>query len=148
MSSPPPLPSISPYILVKIQKKWGSKMWGRGGGGGEEAGEDPVKLNSFPPSLKRSHGGHGSTLPSGSLKLLISFSYSNDFLSLFLSLPHLLLQPPPPSFLRCFEVLVGNRGHTLEWYEFVWVGHWTYKKFTCWFLFLFSIKKSTNFTWI
>lgn len=66
-------------------------------GGGEEAEEDPVKLNSFPPSLKRSHGGHGSTLPSGSLKLLISFSYSNDFLSIFLFLPPTSSPSTPPT---------------------------------------------------
>lgn len=80
----PPRPPLHPppfyltlYISIKTEKSEGEEE----GGGGEEAEEDPVKLNSFPPSLKRSHGGHDSTLPSGSLKLLISFSYSNDFLS-------------------------------------------------------------------
>lgn len=79
--------------------------------------KEPVKLNSFPPSLKRSHGGHDSTLPSGSLKLLISFSYSNDFLPFFSPslpsslLPFLFLTFPLAHYL---EVLVENRGHSLE----------------------------------
>lgn len=69
--------------------------------------KEPLKLNSFPPSPKRSHGGHGSTLPSGSLKLLISFSYSNDFS------PSSFHPSPHPS---CFsDVVLKNWGHKLKW---------------------------------
>lgn len=84
--------------------------------------KESVKLNSFRPFLKRSHGGHVSTLPSGSSKLLISFSYSNDFFFIpFLPSFSLLPQLPPCPlfgksrslhFLKCKHFL----GLRQSWY--------------------------------
>ncbi len=88
--------SPSRYLTPYISKNKQEAREKRGGGG--ERGWESVKLNSFPPSLKRSHGGHDSTLPSGSLKLLISFSNSNDFFPLF-SLPSLLRSSVSPSLV-------------------------------------------------
>lgn len=89
-----PLPPCF-YLTLHISKNMKKSEGVRSKGAGERRRrKEPVKLNSFPPSPKRSHGGHGSTLPSGSLKLLISFSYSNDFYPLrpfFILLPVLPL---------------------------------------------------------
>lgn len=79
--------------------------------------KEPVKLNLSPSSPKRSHGGQGSTLPWGSLKLLISFSYSNDFLHFFSVLPSTSHLPRLPSLLKLWKFPLGNRGHSSELYD-------------------------------
>lgn len=79
--------------------------------------KEPVKLNLSPPSPKRSHGGQGSTLPWGSLKLLISFSYSNDFLLFFPLIPSTSHLPRLPSLLMLWKFPLGNRGHSSELYD-------------------------------
>lgn len=73
-------PSLSLHVTLHISANQKKSEGVKSESKEEEEGEEQVKLNSFSPSSKHSHEGHNSILPSGSLKLLILFKRSNNFL--------------------------------------------------------------------